>query len=65
MVVIDKELIINEMKNMINELPFLTFICDRDNFYIKYNKNVNIRFSDDFKSIIREIKLDNILNRIT
>ncbi len=62
LIIIDKDSLINEMKVMINQLPFLTFMYDKDNFYIKYNKNINIKFSDGFKLIIREIKLNNILN---
>jgi hypothetical protein len=58
---ISKDLIFNEMKNIIEELPFLTFKCYEDDFWIMYNKNVDIRFNDGLKPIIREIKLSQIL----
>jgi hypothetical protein len=49
------------MKNIIEELPFLTFKCYEDDFWITYNKNVDIRFNGGLKPIIREIKLSQIL----
>jgi hypothetical protein len=58
---IDKKFIFNEMKNIIEELPFLTLKWYEDNFYITYNKNVDIKFTDGLKQIIREIKLNKIL----
>ena len=58
---LDKDFIFNEMKNIIEELPFLTFICYGDDFWIRYNKNVDIKFTDGLKPIIREIKLSQIL----
>ena len=56
-----KSSIFSEMKNIIEELPFLRFVCHEDNFWITYNKNVDIRFNDGLKPIIREIKLSQIL----
>lgn len=57
-----KDLIFNEMKNIIEELPFLTFKCHEDNFWITYNRDVDIKFNDGLKPIIRDIKLSKILS---
>jgi hypothetical protein len=59
---------LNDIKNMfkdiIEELPILTFVYDKqtDIFYFRYNKNTLIKFDDPLKSIKREIILNKILS---
>jgi len=50
-----------EIVNIINTLPFFQFQSNGDNFYIRYNSKTTIEFNESLKSIIREIKLNKIL----
>ena len=57
----DNEEILRVAEEVINELPFLTFMTRDVEFWIKYNSYTQIRFDDGLKSIKREIVLNKIL----
>ena len=61
---IEIEVIEKVFKDIIEELPILTFCYDKqkDEFYCRYNSSTTIRFDDPLKSIKREIILNKILN---
>lgn len=61
---IDREFIFNEMLKIVEELPFLTFEQYNDDFWIKYNSHTYIRFNDELKPIIRDIKLKKVLEEV-
>jgi len=41
--------------------PFMEFKLNNDGFYIKYNNSIDIKFTEPFKAIIRDLKLKQIL----
>jgi len=59
---------LNDIKNIfreiIEELPILEFIYNKNNddFFLRYNSKTLIRFDDPLKSIKREIILNKILS---
>lgn len=59
---------LNDIKNIfreiIEELPILEFIYNKNNddFFLRYNSKTLIRFNDPLKSIKREIILNKILS---
>ena len=66
-----KDSFLIEFDKTINDLPILKFdysekgkypYPEKDEFFIIYNSYTNIRFSESLTSILREIKLNNILN---
>lgn len=62
--IIDREFIFNEMLKIVEELPFLTFSTNDNDFWIKYNSHTSIRFNDELKPIIRDIKLKKVLEEV-
>ena len=62
--IIDREFIFNEMLKIVEELPFLAFSTNDNDFWIKYNSHTSIRFNDELKPIIRDIKLKKVLEEV-
>ncbi len=50
-----------EFTKIVNTMPILKIYLSNDEPYIVYNKQTDIKFSDGFKQILREIKLKQLL----
>ena len=48
-------------REIVEELPILSFINDGDEFYFRYNSYTIIRFRDPLKSIKRDILINRLL----